>query len=262
VDVGLNEGTNYIVLELLDLVGNERTYRLQVFLDTESPVITIVGPAANQTRTNVPEVVVSGTVTDIMARLTVGGKDVDVGADGKFQSTVTLASDGPADIVVMAVDSVGNTASTTVHVDLLKELPMLKVEYLPAVVTVEASDNSLVIKGLTSPGLTMVEIVQTSGGTTVTDRYSPIGPDGSFTIVRRLTEGVNVIKLRVANDHGSVNETQPYTVTYKYVAPGHAVAVEETQISLVDMAIVIAAFSIALVVAIILLSRGFAKRNK
>jgi hypothetical protein len=256
----LNEGTNTIKVRVVDPTGNERTHTLTVVLDTEAPIILIAQPAGHQFMTNSPDVVIVGTILGDIASLNVGGRDVQVGEDGHFTCTVTVQA-RLTDLVVVAVDHTGNRAEFTIHVDLDTELPALGVDHLPAGGTVEATDNSLVITGHTSVDVSMVEVTHTVVGVTVTDRYYPIGPDGTFTIVRRLAEGQNTIVLRVVDSHGNANETTPYDVTYKYVPPKGAVMEEEEAFDMRDVALVIAAFSIALIVIVVLVSRGFSQKR-
>lgn len=231
-------------------------------LDTHAPGLEVDQPLSLDVRTNSREVVVAGKVSlenePEGAELTVGGAAVTLGADGTFQTTVTLASDGLSDILVRAVDAVGNEETKTIHVDVSTARPILKAQYDPATTSVEATDNSILIKGTTSPGVGSIEITQTSGGATVTDFYYPIGANGTFSIVRRLAEGQNSITLKVVDAYGNSNQTAPYSVSYKSIPSTHVVG-EENGYSLTDVALVIAAFSIVLIISVVVVSRGFSK---
>ena len=256
--VTLNEGSNTIGIRCLDAIGNERAITLTVVLDTKAPILTIDRPAKSPFSTNTRDIVVAGTVGGDLASLKVGGREVVVGEGGAFETTVTLAADGPADIAIEAVDGVGNTAGLTLHVSVGTTRPVLTVEYTPGTRTVEAPDNTLVIKGTTTPGVTAIEVVHTSGGTTVTDRYSPISHDGSFTIVRRLGDGENSIVLRVVDAFGNTNETQAFSVSYSYVPP-KTETVEDDGYEAQDIALILAAFGIALVVSVVVISRALSR---
>jgi hypothetical protein len=261
VGVALNEGPNIIEIRLVDAVGHEQTQRLTVVLDTEAPGLSIDLPTTDHINTNQPEVQVVGTVTGEVSALTVGGMEVAVDEDGRFESTVSLYIEGPTDIVVKATDLAGNAATLTIHVDFSTERPILNVQYLPSENTVKASDDSLVIEGHTTPGIRMIEVAHTSGGVTNKKTYSPINPDGYFSIAMRLAEGENVIVLRVVNEHGNEIESDAHTITYKH----KPTAVEEEEgagVSLVDVGLLIVALSIALILTVVLVTRGLSKRRE
>ncbi len=261
VEVDLNEGPNIIEIRLVDAVGHEITYRLTVVLDTEAPGLSIDLPTTDHIKTNQPGVQVVGTVTGGVDTLTVGGLAAAVDVDGRFNSTVSLSGEGPTDIVVEATDLAGNAATLTIHVDFSTERPILNVQYLPSESSVKASDNSLVIEGNTTPGISMIEVAHTSGGVTTYEEYSPIDPDGYFSIAMRLEEGENVIVLRVVNEYGNEIESEAHTVTYKH----KPTAVEEedgTGLSGADLGLVIVALSIALIVTVVLFTRGLPKHRQ
>ncbi len=258
--VTLNEGTNTIEIRCLDAIGNEKAITLTVVLDTQAPVLAIERPARSPFATNTRDIAVAGTVGGDVVSLKVGGREVAVGEGGAFEATVTLAADGPSDILVEAVDGVGNTAGLTLHVNVGTTRPVLTVGYTPGTRTVEATDNTLVIKGKTSSGVTAIEVIHTHGGTTVTDSYSPISPDGSFTIIRRLGDGENGIVLRVVDAFGNSNETQAFSVTYSYV-PAETETPADEGFNLQDIALIVAVFAVVLVVAVVVISRALSKRN-
>jgi hypothetical protein len=258
--VTLNEGANTIQVRCLDAIGNERAITLNVVLDTKAPVLAIESPARSPFVTNVRDIVVAGKVGGDLSTLKVAGKAVQVDGDGAFETTVTLAADGPAEILIEAVDGVGNAASLTIHVSVGTTRPDLTVEYAPDTRIVQAPDNTLVIKGKTTPGVTAIEVRHTRAGTTTVDRYSPIAPDGAFTIVRRLGEGENSIVLRVVDAYGNANETQAFSVTYSY-APPETETPEEEGYDPQDIALIVAVFAVALVVSVVVISRALSKRN-
>ncbi|MCK4969075.1 MAG: hypothetical protein KAS77_01055, partial [Thermoplasmata archaeon] len=258
--VDLNEGPNIIEIRLVDAVGHEMTHRMTVVLDTEAPGLSIITPATDHINTNQAQVLVIGTVTGDVATLTVGGSEAAVDTEGRFESTVSLSDEGPTDIVVQATDHAGNAASLSIEVDFSTERPMLNVQYVPAENSVKASDNSLVIEGQTTPGIMMIEVAHTSGGVTTHEEYSPIDPDGFFSIAMRLEEGENVIVLRVVNEYGNEIESEPHSVTFTQ----KTVSAEDdsgTELSAVDLALIIVALSIALIVTVVLVTRGLSKRN-
>jgi hypothetical protein len=259
--VDLNEGPNIIEIRLVDPVGHELTHRLTVVLDTVAPGLSIDLPTTDDINTNQPEVQVVGTVTGEVNTLTVGGLEAAVDEDGRFESTVSLSGEGPTDIVVKATDLAGNTATLTIHVDFSTERPILNVQYLPSENSVKASDNSLVIEGQTTPGIRMIEVTHTSGGLTKNKTYSPINPDGYFSIAMRLDEGENVIVLRVVDEYGNAIESEPHTINYKSI-PVAAEEEDGTGLSAVDLGLVIVALSIALIVTVVLVTRGLSKRRQ
>ena len=260
VEVDLNEGPNIIEIRLVDAVGHEITHRLTVVLDTEAPGLSIDLPTTDHIKTNQPGVQVVGTATGEVDTLTIGGLAAAVDVDGRFDSTVSLSGEGPTDIVVEATDLAGNAATLTIHVDFSTEQPILNVRYLPSESSVKASDNSLVIEGQTTPGIGMIEVAHTSGGVTSYEEYSPIDPDGYFSISMRLEEGENVIVLRVVNEYGNEIESEAHTVTYTY-KPTAAEEEEGTELSGVELGLVIVALSIALIVTVVLVTRGLSKRR-
>ncbi len=232
----------------------------EVVLDTEAPGLSIITPATDHSYTNQAQVLVIGTVTGDVATLTVGGSETAVDTEGRFESTVLLSNEGPTDIVVEATDMAGNAATLTIQVDFSTEGPILNVQYSPSENSVKASDNSLVIEGQTTPGIMMIEVAHTSGGSTTYEEFSPIDPDGFFSIAMRLEEGENVIVLRVVNEYGNEIESEAHAVTYTQ----ETVAAEDdtgTELSAVDLALIIVALSIALIVTVVLVTRGLSKRN-
>ena len=113
-EVGLGPGTNLIVVNFTDAAGNcAREVRLWIVKDVVPPPIKLTSPR-NGTTTEGTWVELVGA-TEAGATLTVGGKAVEVGADGGFQARVDLAP-GPNTITITAADGFGNEANATVRV--------------------------------------------------------------------------------------------------------------------------------------------------
>jgi len=110
----LEEGQNDIAFALRDLADNQgEAYGKRIVLDTTRPQITIVEPTPGL-RTKSPDVVVFGR-TEAGCNVTVAGTPVALLPLGEFRLVVAL-EEGKNDILVEAVDAMGNTNSTTVSV--------------------------------------------------------------------------------------------------------------------------------------------------
>lgn len=108
VPLELAVGSNEITITAQDETGNVSTVQRTVVRDITAPALTVTAPA-NGLVTNAPSVMVTGTVDDEAATVSVNGADALV-TNGAFEFQVTLPEDsGPVTITVTAQDPVGNT---------------------------------------------------------------------------------------------------------------------------------------------------------
>ena len=116
----LSNGSNTVTVNVSDNDGNAATQKTVTFtVDTVAPSLNVTSPA-DDLLTNNPSLVVSGMTNDatsspVTVTISLNGADqgtVNIGADGAFSKTVTLA-EGSNTIVIKATDSAGN--STTVE---------------------------------------------------------------------------------------------------------------------------------------------------
>jgi len=110
--LALNEGVNIVNVTATDAVGNMNWAELVVVRDTEIPFMLILSPLPGSDVSE-PNVVVSGVV-EAGASVWVNGVLAPDGTD--WAVTVSLV-EGANTIVVIATDSVGNTATQTVAVN-------------------------------------------------------------------------------------------------------------------------------------------------
>ncbi|TAK03378.1 MAG: hypothetical protein EPO39_12285, partial [Candidatus Manganitrophaceae bacterium] len=117
VDVPLVEGPNPITLSARDAGGNLAERRLTVTLDTVAPAVTITFPA-DQAALNQKRVTVSGTIDDPSATITVNGVAAEI-SSGLYSVAGISLSPGRNDLVIRAIDAVGNetTQTRTVYLD-------------------------------------------------------------------------------------------------------------------------------------------------
>jgi hypothetical protein len=118
----LYDGTVEVRVEARDYAENPITITEWRFIvDTAEPVITITSPPSPLYASSSPEILVTGTITDLTwATVTVQGKEVVV-MDGMFREWVTL-NVGKNTITVRAIDQAGNMATSELTVTYEPEL--------------------------------------------------------------------------------------------------------------------------------------------
>lgn len=146
----LSNGSNTVAVNVSDNDGNAATQKTVKFtVDTVAPSLNVASPA-DDLLTNNPSLVVSGTTNDATSSpvtVTISLNDADqgtinVGADGAFSKTVTLA-EGSNTIVVKATDSAGNSTIVERTVGLDTSVP----EIVSATITpnpVDAGETMLI----------------------------------------------------------------------------------------------------------------------
>ena len=252
VTLTLSEGPNAIHVIAIDTAGNERTESANVKVDTTPPVIAVGTPVLDgRLVTTSGEVQVSGQVLGEPTSLTIMGTSVPVGTGGAFTTLVTLASDGPVDIPIVAGDLAGNTA--TVTIDTLVDLshPTLAADLSTDAGAGQSTNGTAVFSvAVGSGGQTLVVLNDGASGERVQTFTVPA--DGTYKLAIGLDEGVNTIVIRAIDAHGNVNETAPYTVTF---TPPKADGGEEEEegVDLADMGIILLAVALALLVTVLVI---------
>ncbi len=122
--VPVTDGLASLVATARDAAGNTATATVSVRTDTVPPAIVLAEPATGLV-TKEATVRVAGAVTDTsaIASLTVAGVPVTPAADGSFEAEVPLGAEGPQEIVIVAVDTAGNTGTTRVTVAVDRTAP-------------------------------------------------------------------------------------------------------------------------------------------
>jgi hypothetical protein len=108
-------GYNTIEILATDLAGNTSTEKRTVVFDNLKPSLAIIQPAQDM-RTNVPTLVLKGTVADALTAVTVsvemdGQTYAPPVVNGEFQQSLSLAEEKTYSITVTATDEVGTAAT-------------------------------------------------------------------------------------------------------------------------------------------------------
>ncbi|HTC93758.1 MAG TPA: Ig-like domain repeat protein, partial [Terriglobales bacterium] len=120
------DGPLNIIATSHDAAGNVGTAQVPVIIDSVPPVITVTTPQDGLI-TNQATQTVQGTVTDAApVTLTINGSPAPV-TSGAFSQSVTMSSDGPNTITLVATDAAGNVSTKTIHVTLDRTPPTLSI---------------------------------------------------------------------------------------------------------------------------------------
>ena len=199
--VPLTEGQNTILVVAESAVHNKATVTLTVVRDSLKPNLQVGSPSEGLV-TNVRNITVSGS-TELSAKVTFDGRDVFTN-NGQFNSLFQL-KEGLNQIHIRATDPAGNYAEIVVSVTYDNEPPFIIVAS-PADNFVTSS-NSIMVKGLTEPGATVVV-----GG------FPATNVNGVFNINLTLKDGLNQVILKATDMAG--NEQQlVINITFDNVAP-------------------------------------------
>jgi parallel beta-helix repeat protein len=215
----LNEGLNTIVAIDRDLVGNQGTSTVEVFLDTQAPTITVSEPSDNK-KTKTEDLTIRGS-TENHAFLTVNGNQV-VLQGILFQTTIKL-QEGANNIVIRSSDEVGNTNTKILTVTLDTIAPTLTLTSPQDYSSTNA--DSIVVTGTTESGAT----VKINGQ--IADNIG-----GSFSKEIKLGTSQNKISVEVLDSVGNsvvqdlhvIKDTIPPELTIQAPADG-AVLNEQTR---------------------------------
>jgi len=110
--VHLTEGENTIHIRACDPAGNCAELSISVRMDTEPPELKII--TEDGIKTKDATITIEGTAS-YGSNITVNGKPVELGLNGRFSATVALR-EGENTIVVTATDLAGNTVTKTITV--------------------------------------------------------------------------------------------------------------------------------------------------
>lgn len=131
ISTALDEGNHTIVVYGTDYDGNTSEEATTTFVvDTAPPILNISAPADN-IKTNVTAVTVSGTTNDTTSKPVTVAIDVDgtdqgtvtVNADGSFSKEVTLVNGKSNVISIVATDASGLTTTVTRTIDVSTSAP-------------------------------------------------------------------------------------------------------------------------------------------
>ncbi|HEV2720819.1 MAG TPA: Ig-like domain-containing protein, partial [Thermoanaerobaculia bacterium] len=127
----LVEGSNTITVNGSDVAGNSSSATLTLLVDTQAPQLTITSPAANACL-NATALDIKGTATDANFKsLTVqlGGTIVTptVDASGNWTASFTNVPEGKALFTIVAADTVGHTATSSLTVNIDRTAPTISI---------------------------------------------------------------------------------------------------------------------------------------
>jgi hypothetical protein len=189
----LVDGSHTFTVIATDFAGNEAEVSVNFTVDTQAPLIIVVGPKPSPFSTRATSITVQVTVEPDVANVTIGGVAIPIVASGA--SRVMDVPEGRTQIVIEAVDRVGNRANVTVEIVADRTPPSLVVDNAGAQnLTVE---SFAVVRGRTEPG----SLVLIGGFPVATE-------NGSFEALVMLSEGRNEIEVRARDALGNENITR------------------------------------------------------
>jgi PKD repeat protein len=209
----LAEGVNSVHIVAVDSAGNRLQIDRQVIVDTEKPVITLVG-IADEALWNKSTILLQGTVTDEHgASLKVGDADVPVDAQNHFQATVSLL-EGTNVVTLSATDAAGNVQLRQLRIVRDTTAPVVapSIEGLvPDAGTYHTSDDTIAVTGIAEAG-SIVEVCYANGQSEQACNVAPLAADGSFrTYVDLAPDANNHIEVK-ATDAAGNSANRAYTV--------------------------------------------------
>jgi hypothetical protein len=209
----LVEGENLIELRAVDNLGNERIHTIRVMLDTVAPELIITLPASSFLRTNIPDLMVKGSVNEDAVQVTVNDEPVRI-AEGDFTTVVRFAEDGLHEFSIVATDRAGNNAIFDITVDLSRVPPPLDITFEPSTAVITNSKGILRIHGTTGLIGSKVTIAHVSSNGA--DHFTiQLEENTTFIFQITLTEGENSIVVTILDVYGNSYITTPYTVTFE-----------------------------------------------
>jgi len=137
-DLGLDlqEGPNTIHVKAVDKAGNVNEKDFTIIIDVTRPALSLIKPQTPVFKTSKNTLDIEGS-TEPGANLTIDGKGVPVGADGKFALKQKLVL-GQNDIHIIARDKAGNTNEIILSVKRIQTVDMGKYYLLIAVALILA----------------------------------------------------------------------------------------------------------------------------
>ena len=202
--VTLSEGVNTLSLAATDIAGNIGVNTISItyeslFPETTPPTVSeTISPLSNASGWNSSDVTVSFSCSDM-----------DSGVSS-CSSPVVVTSEGAAQAVTgSAVDNAGNTASTSVTVNLDKTNPVVNFSsHADGYVSTEAD---ILVTGHTVDA--NVITAATLNGSTIT-----LDSGGNFNQVVTLSEGVNTLSLAATDIAGNIG-VNTISITYDLPTP-------------------------------------------
>ncbi|MEW5760214.1 MAG: right-handed parallel beta-helix repeat-containing protein, partial [Candidatus Thermoplasmatota archaeon] len=181
--ITLLEGSNEIVVQAIDKVGNERIMKIFVVLDSQPPSISVSLPAY----TNKKNLTVEGEVIDCY-ELKVNGEVVLF--EGKNFSTLVSLLEGENIITIEARDEAGNLKIERKKV-ILDTIPP-KIEIMEPEIN-ETKEKEIKVKGKTEVGAKVY----------VNDKEVNVSEAGEFAFLYHLSEGDNTITVKAVDSLGN-----------------------------------------------------------
>jgi hypothetical protein len=135
----LADGRHALVLSAADAASNRTQKELEIIVDTTGPAVSWA-PAIPSSVTSA-SLTLRGTVRDALSgvrSLAVGGRVLVPSADGSFSLALTLA-EGANVLKVEAVDTLGNTSSTSLNIQYVRTMTIVLV----------IDQNSMLVDGRT-----------------------------------------------------------------------------------------------------------------
>ncbi|MCJ2556282.1 MAG: S8 family serine peptidase [Candidatus Thermoplasmatota archaeon] len=204
----LADGMHTVMTQVGDSAGNLEEFTWQFYVDTTIPLLQIDYPSTDTTITT-DSVMITGTA-ESGATVAIRGEDVPVASDGTFSYMFDQLGEGANWLTVVAVDSVGNTATVTrlITVDTIPpdlEYPVITSEPLGK----PTNAQTLTVTGKFS------EIVEL----TIAGKEVPVNEDGTFETTIPLEEGVNTIVIEAHDAAGHTFTSNDTVITKDTVAP-------------------------------------------
>jgi RHS repeat-associated protein len=188
--INLTEGQNSVALHTVDLAGNSTDLLRFIKLDTSTPTLNVSAPADNY-KTNLNQVLITGSVTEAGLFVKVNSDSVIVDQSLNFSKAVSLA-EGLNSLSVTAKDSANNI--TTV-------LRTIRRDSNPPVLAISAPVDNLITKDML---LTVSGTVTDSTLITLTVNQDTVQvAAGNFSKQLSLTEGLNNIIVKAVDEPGN-----------------------------------------------------------
>jgi len=113
LDVGGNQFTAIAIS--LDGVSSEPSKSIEIVLDTEAPIITMINPSEDKVTVDYADFDVAGK-TDVSISVLVNGRVAMVDDEGKFKIKLQLNA-GKNNVEIVASDLAGNQTRKTIEID-------------------------------------------------------------------------------------------------------------------------------------------------
>jgi hypothetical protein len=204
----LVEGQNVIVVETQDAIGNVRTVRVPVTIDTVAPWINVVSPVAGKVY-GAAGIPIDGWV-EAGTRVLVNDRLVTV-TSGHFVDTV-FGSEGQFTVSILGIDQAGNELTKTFTVIVDTTAPAITLE-TPSDGDVTSADYIMLVGSLAWDRETFRDV-----SFTLNDAFIPFSAEGQFRERVPLGEGTNPLTLIVTDDVGNAR-TLRLTVVRDSTAP-------------------------------------------